>query len=432
MKLTGERFIKTGAYFSFSPMLASLNRILVFLIALAVFLPPITVKAQERADSGLPDGEPWLGLRGTGLFTLPDASTLPRGRIATSITIDNRDRDPLGMDLFDFSAVVAAGISSRTEVYGQFVVSRVVALPELPTLPPHPLDIIVVPGNATPGRPHYAINPEVPYVNDRHGERFDDWIQGDATIGAKLRFRDFNPGGPAIAGRIELKLPISKSLRNLQSGSGTGGIDLSFGVVSEWRFGEHALVASAAYTAVGSPPEDDLMIEFDAEGNSVRKELPLCLPNRAQLGVGFRYVLSEHVALVGETTAAISVGGSSATLDRVDPIDLLAGVQMRFGSLRINAGLRYYANSLPSGDIRPAPYPGAVDLTGVGDPELTQYLEAIGAGDANIDPASARQRIVIGAPDDIPPPAGSRIIPDTYSIRSEHQIGSIFVIGWVF
>ena len=68
----------------------------------------------------------------------------------------------------------------------------------------------------------------------------------------------------------------------------------------------------------------------------------------------------------------------------------------------------------------------------MGDPELTRYLEAIGAAGGGIDADSDRQRIVIGAPASVPPPAAARIIPASYSIRSEHQLGYIFVIGWVF
>ncbi len=407
------------------------RRALLFVAVVAAALPG-PLASQELSGSGLSDGENWTGLLGTGLLTLQDASTLPRGKVTATLTVDNRDRDPLGMDVLDGSVAVSLGVGSKTEAYGQFVVSRVVALPELPALPPSPLDLIVAPGAATPTRPYYAIYPPIPYVNDRHGGRFDDWIQGDATLGVKHRFRGFDSGGPAIAGRLEIKLPLSRSLRNLQSGSGTGGVDISAGALAEWRFGNHALVASGAFAAVGSPAEHDLMIEFDTSGNAVTQELPLELRNRVHLGAGFRYVLSERFALVGEANAAIDIGGGSAILDQTNPIDLIAGVQTRLGSLRINAALLYYANSLPSGDERPSPYPGAIDLTAVGDPELTRYLEAIGAGGAGIDPESERQRLVVGAPTSVPPPPGARIIPATYNIRSEHQIGYIFVIGWAF
>ena len=43
----------------------------------------------------------WGALVGSGLFTIPDTSTLPRGRFIAGVTIDNRDRDPLGLDLVD-------------------------------------------------------------------------------------------------------------------------------------------------------------------------------------------------------------------------------------------------------------------------------------------------------------------------------------------
>ncbi len=412
-------------------MLAPPMRVLL-LVAAVIASHPAAGNAEELAGSGLPYGENWTGLLGTGLLTLGDASTLPHGKVTATLTVDNRDRDPLGMDVLDGSANVTVGLGSKTEVYGQFVVSRVVALPELPALPPPPLDVIVAPGTPTPARPFYSLYPPIPFVNDRHGGRFDDWVQGDAVIGAKHRFRGFEAGGPAIAGTFEFKFPVSRALRDLQSGSGTGSMDLAASALAEWRFEDHALVASVGYTLVGSPAEYDLIYEFDSAGTAVIQQLPIQLRDRVRLGAGFRYVLSERFALVGEATAAISVGGGSAILDRVNPIDLLAGVQTRLGSLRINAALLYYANSLPSGDERPSPYPGAVDLTAVADPELTRYLAAIGAGGAGIDPESERQRLVIGAPARVSPPAGARIIPASYGIRSEHQIGYIFVIGWAF
>ena len=32
---------------------------------------------------------------------MPDTATLPRGRLSFAVTLDNRDRDPLGLDIMD-------------------------------------------------------------------------------------------------------------------------------------------------------------------------------------------------------------------------------------------------------------------------------------------------------------------------------------------
>ena len=80
----------------------------------------------------------WGALVGSGLFTIPDTSTLPRGRFVAGVTIDNRDRDPLGLDLMDGAIAWNYGLTGRSEVYGRFIFNRSVAVPDTPVLPPPP------------------------------------------------------------------------------------------------------------------------------------------------------------------------------------------------------------------------------------------------------------------------------------------------------
>ena len=94
----------------------------------------------------------WGALVGSGLFTIPDTSTLPRGRFIAGVTIDNRDRDPLGLDLVDGAIAWNYGLTGRAEAYGRFIFNRSVAVPDTPVLPPPPLDQILAPGT-TPPRP---------------------------------------------------------------------------------------------------------------------------------------------------------------------------------------------------------------------------------------------------------------------------------------
>src|SRR3954469_16877308 len=83
---------------------------------------------------------PAPSLLGSGLITLPDTRTLPRGRFDVSTTLYNRDRDPLGLDVFDYGLAFAAGWKPRMEAYGSLVFSRVVVVPDQsgtwPALPP--------------------------------------------------------------------------------------------------------------------------------------------------------------------------------------------------------------------------------------------------------------------------------------------------------
>jgi len=42
------------------------------------------------------------------------------------------------------------------------------------------------------------------------------------------------------------------------------------------------------------------------------------------------------------------------------------------------------------------------------------------------------QRAVAPTRSGVPLPAGARVIPETYAIRSEHQLGYVLLLGWRF
>ena len=90
-----------------------------FLPLLLLLATPVA--AQEAA---------WPSLRGSGLVTLPDTRVLEKGRVLAGVGVNNRDRDPLGLDLLDGSLLFAAGLGGSLEAYGEAVLSRVVAMPE--------------------------------------------------------------------------------------------------------------------------------------------------------------------------------------------------------------------------------------------------------------------------------------------------------------
>jgi hypothetical protein len=73
-----------------------------------------------------------------------------------------------------------------------------------------------------------------------------------------------------------------------------------------------------------------------------------------------------------------------------------------------------------------------VYLTGVSDADLAAYLPAVGLRQAasGLQPRSQR---VLALPAGAPaPPPGARVIPPTYHIRSEHQVGFVLIFGWRF
>lgn len=382
------------------------------------------------AATGAGAQEAWPGLAGSGLITLPDASTLPRGRLAAGLGLDNRDRDPLGLDLLDASLAVTAGLGARGEAYAQGVVSRVVSVPELPPMSPPPLDLIVAPGASAPPRPRYALYPQTPYVNKRGTARFDDFVPGDLTLGAKARLVEAARARPAMAVAAELKLPLTKGEADLMSGSGTGGVDASLRAIAQWGR-DPLLTASVRYTRVGAPARGDRDVTVDAQGRASAVDLDLELPDRLEVGLGARRSIGTRMAAVLETSAAFAVGSRTPTVDESWPLDLLGGVQARLGRARLTFGVRYHGHALPSGDRRVSPVGGLIDLTAVPEADLVSYLDSVGAG-AAVPLLRSRSQRILAARNAGRVPADARVLPAEYAIRSEHQVGVVMLLAWVF
>ena len=398
-------------------------------MASAVLLLALIGGPAPETDLPLPSPS----LLGTGLLTLPDTRTLPRRRYTIATTLHNRDRDPLGIDVFDYAVAFAAGVTPRIETYGSAVFSRVVVVPDFshtwPALPPPPLDLVLPEAMAVPERPYYAIAPTFPYANGRGDQRFTDLVPGDFVLGVKTRLRDGGERRASYAVGGEIKIPLTGRLGALQSGSGTGGIDLSLRLISERRFVGMDVVTAGTFTYVGGAPLADRILLANPDGSAVA-EKPLRLPSRIEIGAGLRRVLSPHVALVGEAVATIEIYGAR-TLDRVSPLDLLAGLQARAGRARLTTGLLYAAGSPPSGAVRSSPLAGFVDLSGVGEAEARHYLQQGGLGGAASHLRPGVQLVTPRVPG-AALPTGARLIPDSYTIVSEHQLGFVFVLGWAF
>ena len=370
---------------------------------------------------------------GTGLLTLQDTRTVPRRRFTVATTLHNRDRDPLGIDVFDYSLAAAYGVTPRLEAYASGVFSRVVVVPDFsqtwPALPPPPLDLVLPPAMPVPHRPYYAIAPPFPYANGRGDQSFRDLVPGDLVLGAKMRLRDVAEGRTGFAVSGEIKFPLTGRIGALQSGSGTGGVDLSMRGIAERRFAGMDVVTSATFTVVGGAPYADRLLIAGPDGSSVVEE-PLRLPSRIELGAGLRRALSPRVALVGELVATFEIYGAK-TLDRVSPLDLLFGVQARAGRARLTTGILYAGGSPPSGIVRPSPLAGFVDLSRARPEDARAYLEQGGVGGAA---SLLRPEVQLVTPR-VPGaalPAGARVIPDSYTIISEHQLGFVLVLGWAF
>ena len=326
---------------------------------------------------------------------------------------------------------MTVGIGERAEVYGRAVVSRVVAMPERPVLPPPPLDVIVAAGASAPDRPFYP-------CTRRCRTSTSSGLPASAISCPATRSSAGSSGCASRAARhaglavaAELTLPLSRAFEDLESGSGTGGVDAALRVIAGWRAGETDLLASAAYNRVGSPARGDRILRIT--GASVaEEESPLELPDRMELGAGARRTLTGSLSAVVEAGTVFELGSRDYTVDRARPLDVLGGVQGRFGALRVTAALRYHGHALRSGEQRASPLAGFVDLTDVSGPALESYLRAVGAAGAVPLLRDEGQRVLAPPPGAPAPPPGARVIPATYTVRSEHQVGFLLIVGWVF
>lgn len=395
----------------------------VFVVAVLLAGPPAPADAAAPA----PTPDPWSALFGSGLLTLQDTATLSPGRFSLALTIDNRDRDPLGLDFVDGAVAWRVGVTRWAEGYGQFILNRSVAVPDTPVHPPPPLDQLVPPGATAPQRPYYSLYSPSPYVDDTGVIHFGAGHPGDGLVGFKARALVPKGRRPGLAGSVEVRFPLVKNLRDLQAGAGTGGIDVRLGGTAEWWRGPWSFVASTGFTHAGQPAYPDRRIEARG-GVVVVSDDPIVLPYRIDLGIGVRRLVNPSLAVVGEATSVFETGRRTLSLDRARPVDLLLGVQFRRKTLQMTAALRDHRNALPSMQMRRSPLAGLVDVTRVSIDDLSTYLQQVSFDDARPYLRLGTHRLLVPPPGGPPLPPGSRVIPAEYRIRSEHQLG--FTLLW--
>jgi hypothetical protein len=395
-------------------------------MAWAVVLAAV-LAGPASAPASPPPRDTWAALLGTGIVTLPDTATLAPGRFSIGVTLDNRDRDPLGLDIVDGALAVRAGVTRWAEAYGQFILNRSVAVPDTLVNPPPPLDQIVPPGTVAPSRPWYSLYLPSPYLDDTGVIHFGAGHPGDALLGLKARALQPRGARPGIAGSLEVRFPLVTNLRDLQAGAGTGGVDVRVGATSEWLAGRWSIVGAAGFMRPGQPAYPDRRIEW-RDGALVVTDMPLLLPYRVDLGLGVRRVLSPSFAAVGEVNTVFETGRRTTSLDRSRPVDLLVGLQFRHKSIQMTAALRDHRNALPSLQVLRSPLAGLVDVTRVSPDALSVYLQQVGfaAAETHLRPRS--HRLLVPPPGDLALPPGARVIPEEYEITSEHQLG--FTLIW--
>ncbi len=369
---------------------------------------------------------------GSGLFSLPDTTTLGEKHLDVGVAFDNQDRDPVRLDVADYAITWNYGVRSNLESYGRVVVSRAVAVADRPSLFPPPVDIILPAGSPVPRRPYYLMYAPFPYVNRTGSSQLSRFVPGDAVVGGKVRLLAPSGRRPGLAASLELKLPMARDLPHLQAGAGTGSFDQSLRFTAEWRRPRESLVASVGLTHVGQPAFGDRLIVVRPGGSENRREMPLHLASRLHLGLGFRHVFRPSVAVSAELTKVGSFGGHTVAGDASGPLDLTAGGQFRWHRLGLTLGVRYHVNSVPPFETVPSAFGGMADLTSVAPSARDAYLTAIGAGAAVPDIRDRTQVAVFVPPDGPRFPEGARLLPPAYTVRSHDRIASVLVLVWGF
>jgi hypothetical protein len=268
----------------------------------------------------------------------------------------------------------------------------------------------------------------MPYANGRGDQRFSDLVPGDMVLGVKRRMNAPAGRAPRFALSGEIKIPLTRRLGALQSGSGTGSVDVSARLTAEKPLPGVDVIMSGAFTYVSRPVLTDRTVRATDVDADVKLE-PLDLPHRIDLGLGLRHSFNRRLAAIAEAAAVMEIGGSR-TLDSAPPLDVLFGLQSKVARLRVTGGLLYHGRALDR-RVKPSPLRGFVDLSRSSEEDAEAYLQEGGLGGA-ISVLRPGVQLVTPRLRRTPLPVGARIIPDTYNILSEHQIGFVFVLGWAF
>ncbi len=231
----------------------------------------------------------------TGLFHLPTAYTLGRGKFSVGAYRDNLDRDPKDIDISILGGSVAYGITSRLEVFGGFgFQNRVDA------------DALFQPG----------------FVND-YPLVASPWQTGvgDVALGGKYKFLDDFRGAPvALAARAYVKLPTADENKGLGTGKASFGGDL---IVSKSLGHVVDVHGSVGYEINGDPTDVDI-------GNAFK------------WGVGLNTPTFKRVQLQAEVTGAVY---GDADVDQTNPVDVIIGPVVWFGpGIFVRAALSWNAN----------------------------------------------------------------------------------------
>jgi len=343
------------------------------------------------------------------------------GTFTADFYVDDRDRDPWGIDVFDTGLRFRYQAGNNTELFGYAIVDRVVALPEVPAIPVSPRDLIFLgPARIIPS----VFEGEHPYLDKRGEARFDAFIPGVATIGVS---RVLRRDGLALGLSAGINIPMAGSLNALRSGANSGRPDALFAFLGSHELLGGRIHGRVGYTIAGKGSWTDR--SFSVSGNAVQlTEGHPPIGNRLDAGLAWIRSLSRTWALSLEARTKKEFV-SEERIDAVSPLDVMMALHKAFGHLTFSASLLDHLGALPSGELRANPLAGAIDLSNVAVQDRNAFLAQVGLGAAASQVRDGAHIVAIGVTS-AALPAGALLIPPTYHIRSEHNLGYIFTLTW--
>lgn len=215
----------------------------------------------------------------TGLFYLPSAYTVAKGKTSFSLYRNNLDRNPKDLDASTIGVSLGYGITDKAEIFGTFGVQR------------NDVDKAFQPGfvNDFPNAGRQTTSP--------------GWQSGaaDAIVGVKFKLLDDYAGdGVALALRPTIKLPTASFDNGLGTGKFSGGVDL--------LLSKHMDRSAEIHGMIG------YQINADPKGFNIG--------NAFKWGVGAALPLYSRIQLQAEVTGATYSG---ASYKQTNPVDLLIG-----------------------------------------------------------------------------------------------------------
>jgi opacity protein-like surface antigen len=221
----------------------------------------------------------------TGLFHLPSAYTVLKGKTSFGLHRSNLDRNPKDLDASTIGVTLGYGLSNKAEIFGTFGVQR------------NDVDRLTEPG----------------YVNDfpRAGRQTTSpgWQSGasDVIVGLKYKFLDdYDGDGVALAIRPTVKLPTASFDDGLGTGKFSAGVDLLLSKSMSRKAEFHAMLG--------------YRINSDPDGFNIG--------NAVRWGAGLSTPLFSRIQIQAEVTGT---NYSKADFKQINPVDLYVGPAFFFG-----------------------------------------------------------------------------------------------------